>query len=192
MIKKAYYFLPLCAAVVLGFPSVANAQFSESAGPGTTQDDPFIVEADENGDFVFTDAGNGFWWDPPFASAFDYEILSPGSLFTMVGLPIGINPDGELFDVIVNGDIVDSVPGGSSYTFAGNGVESFRIGNISNVDVDPSISNPFPTQLFFNNPTGNNFKMSPVIAGTSVPEPSSLATIFIGATLCAVIRRRQS
>ena len=45
---------------------------------------------------------------------------------------------------------------------------------VSGIDPLRDVQDPlaFPTQLFFENPTGNSFTMSPVLPTSSVPEPA--------------------
>ncbi len=162
---------------------------------GTTQFDPFVVPPGDDGSFTFFNAESGFWWDPPFTNAYDYEILSPGSLFTQVGLPTGINPVGELFEIIVNNAVVGTVAGGDLFDFSGlpgGGVDAFQVANINPPGgVDSALADAFPTQLFFNQ-TFNNFQMSPVLpsAPPTVPTPSTLALAGLGLLVWRVRRRR--
>lgn len=155
--------------------------------PGTTQGNPLQPTLIDPGDpaqgivpvYQFNNARSGAWYDPPDTWGYQYDALG-GTLFTGLGLPTGFaNP----FDVWYGagfGTRLGAFAGGSAVDFVallGNGLDAFRITGIS-PRVDSADPFGFPTQLFFENPTGNSFTMTPLVA--AVPEPSTWLLLAAG------------
>lgn len=122
-----------------------------SQGPvrGQTQFFPLLPFTQPNGFY-----GRTHWWyDPPMAVGYDFEMTGT-SLFTDIEtLPVGIDSDGQ-FEVVVGGVSLGWFPEGSRVDFrqllGGNGVTAFRI-----VGIDPKDSTDatvFPVQLAFDTP----------------------------------------
>ncbi|MBL9076732.1 MAG: hypothetical protein JNL08_04465 [Planctomycetes bacterium] len=108
--------------------------------------------------------GSGWWYDPPLALGFDFQ-MAGGSLFTdILTLPVGIDGDG-MFEVEVGNQSLGQFAEGTRVDFrqilGGNGVPAFRI-----VGIDPAVDSTdamvFPVQLAFDTPTAD-FTMTPVL-----------------------------
>ena len=134
---------------------------------GLTQDTPAIVTPEADGSFVFAAVpGAGFWYDPPFAQGYLYQVntfVSPTTLFTQFGAPTGVNDPDDAFQIVVEGAVVGEVAGGEVFDFVaeiGTGVLEFAVLGIQ-PPIDANLNNvtPFPSFLAFNNPLNNTFRM---------------------------------
>ena len=122
------------------------------------------------------------------AYGFEY-IGTGGTLFPQVGLPTGYDP----FDICWGASFASCVNdfAGSTFDFlaaAGGAVNQFRI-----LGIDPLVdtANPlgFPTQMFFNGPTGN-FTMTGLVQATAAPEPQTFVLLGFGLVALYGVRRR--
>lgn len=127
--------------------------------------------------FAFDDAQSGAWFDPPSASGFTYAGTN-GTLFTGVGLPT--LPGQASYDVCWGNGFGQcaTVNAGSQYFFL-NALDAFRVSGIV-APVDPTDASAFPTQLYFEQGTGNSFTMTAVLPATETPEPTTWALTGIG------------
>lgn len=156
--------------------------------PGSSQDIPLLPQEVEPGRFVFEDVPAGLWYDPPFTTAFEYNMLSAGSLFTeILNFPTGFS-DG--FTVSVGNTVLGQFGPGDSVDFtgfAGGGVSQFMVSDITPA-VDAANPLAFPLQIDFSTPTAS-FEM---VAVEPVPEPTSiLGTLVFGAFGVNWLRKRQ-
>jgi hypothetical protein len=123
---------------------------------------------------------SGQFFDPPMTYGYLFE-TDGSSLFTKVGLPIGL---GNNFTV-TSSEGTETVGANGEVQFFG--VESFTITGIDPL-VDQDDPEAFPVYLEFSEETGNNFTMTPLL----VPEPGALA--LLGIALCSALtcgRRRR-
>ena len=106
-----------------------------------------------------------------------------------MSFPTGFSAE---FEVLVNNISLGFFNTDQSVNFTellGHGVSSFAIRNIT-PGVDPASLTAFPIQLAFNNATAS-FTMTPVISGTTVPEPSTLMLLGAGAMVFGLSRQRR-
>jgi hypothetical protein len=145
---------------------------------GGSQNNPVLPAPSPNGFFRFFNVATGQWFDPPLTFGYDYQMTS-GSLFTSVGLPVGL---GNSFTVTSSEGVVSGLQGGAVHTFS-SGVSGFQITGINPL-VDGNQPDAFPVFLTFNTPTAS-FDMQAL----NVPEPAALGLVFVGALVCAGRRR---
>jgi hypothetical protein len=122
--------------------------------PGSTPINPMIPSVVGSGAFQFTNVYPGQWYDPPFASAFEYTMNS-ASLFTKIlDFPPGFGP----LTVMAEGRLLGTTYGpGTTVDFTsvlGHGVPAFRIVGISPT-VDAGDPTAFPLQLDFDTPAAD-------------------------------------
>lgn len=124
------------------------------------------------------------WYDPPAASAFEYQ-ATDGTLFTQIAdFPTGFDSP---FTVTVGNTVLGEFSPGQSVDFTlfgAGGVSSFVVSGIS-PSVDPTNELAFPLALVFNRDEVR-FTM------TAVPEPSSrwlVAAVICGFAALLGIRR---
>lgn len=153
----------------------SSVTYTYDPAPGDDQNDPILPDGggpNAGGDFEFSGApGGGKWFDPPLASGFLYQ-TDGNSNFTKVGLPLGVEPAGDMMYTIVddvNGSI--TLAEGATHTFA-TPVDRFAITGIEPA-VDGGDPLAFPTFLEFDQSTVT-FKMTPI------PEPTTLALVWCG------------
>ena len=163
--------------------------------PGSSQDFPILPDVLEPGTFTFEEVPSGNWFDPPLAEGFNYT-MTGNSLFTEVGLPVGIDAD-NLYNILVGNTSLGQFAGGDTINFAnlfGSNVSQFSITGI-NPAVDAANPNAFPTFLSFDTPTAS-FTMSAItgdVPPQGVPEPTSTLGLLTFGLLGAnsVWKRRQ-
>lgn len=165
-----------------------------SADPGTAEDNPFLpdtyVPPDSDGNpggWVFNNFPPRRWFDPPTAYGFQYQMTTPGALFTEVQFPTGFAP----LTLSSGGTTLGTTfGGGASYTFAGSGVSEFTVTGINPL-VDPALATAFPLWIDFNLPLAS-FTMTPLnITPSGVPEPGTWGLLAAGLSALVVIRRRK-
>ena len=144
------------------------------------------ISASAPGAFVFKDAKNNAWFDPPWTSEFTYSI-EPGRLFTAIQqFPSGF---GENMQVWIDGaPLADSLGTGDSVNFVtllGHGVSSFVVKGIdpdgAATTVDAALGTAFPLKLALNVDYAD-------VTMTATPEPATLSLLALGAL--AIMRRR--
>jgi hypothetical protein len=155
---------------------------------GSSQNSPLLPgSVGPAGQFVFTNVPTGLWCDPPSASGFDYQMTTPGSLFTEIaGFPTGF---ASPFIISSGGALLGTGGPGQPLIFPNGGVSEFEITGI-NPFVDATNSSAFPLELDFNTPTAS-FTMTPLNGTAAVPEPSSVI-LFLGGSVFVfgALRRR--
>src|ERR1035438_6153599 len=104
-----------------------------------SQSVPILPNIQSDGTFLFNNAPSGGWFDPNTAYGFSYIGLS-STLFSSITLPTGFNSQFQVLDA--NGNLLQMVSGGSSYTFS-TAVSEFSIVNINPL-VDPTNPLAFP------------------------------------------------
>jgi len=145
---------------------------------GGSQNNPVLPTPSPNGFFRFFNVATGQWFDPPLTFGYDYQMTS-GSLFTSVGLPVGL---GNSFTVTSSEGVVSALQGGAVHTFS-SGVSGFQITGINPL-VDGNQPDAFPVFLTFNTPTAS-FDMQAL----NVPEPAAMGLVIVGALVGAGRRR---
>ncbi len=146
---------------------------------GTTQFNPILPNAGNNGFFRFFNVATGQFFDPPTTTGYNYTMDSALTYFTKVVLPVGL---GSNFSISSSQGTFANILEGDQHTFASPGVTSFSILGI-NPPVDGNLPDAFPVYLEFSAATAN-FSMQ------AIPEPAALlmALVGFGAT---VARRRK-
>lgn len=191
--KSLGNILPTGIPIGPGSPLFADLTIEWGAGPtlnaigdlitgtyGFTQGNPVMPNTGANGFFRFFNVQTGQFFDPPYATGFEYTMTS-ASLFTKVGLPIG---HGNSFDIYVNNvAVATNLPAGGAFNFPGPGVPGFTITGISPA-VDAALGDAFPTYLEFSTPTAS-FNMQ------AVPEPALIGSLLAAST-GLLLRRRQN
>jgi len=109
--------------------------------------------------------------------AYGFECQGLGSLFTVVGLPTGMEPGGDGLYTIEWDSGSATVAGGAFHTFA-TPVDQFRITGID-PGVDGNSPVAFPVYLEFDQATAS-FNMTPLLLAEAVPEPSTYALGLVG------------
>lgn len=205
--------IPLNAAALLVMNSLGGGLFGIGGSigavgldQGTVPGDPLLPLPPPPGDpFVFIDPPPRRWFDPPFASAFEYEIT--GGFFTEVGLDliypgasvevlVGTTPGGPMF---ANPDPLAGTSGDAVadfiFSFTTGDVTKFRITGIS-VDLDDDgvpgwDLDAFPTFLDFSAGAPTTITMTPILAdGPEVPEPGTYLMVAAGLALALPLGRR--
>ncbi len=133
--------------------------------------------------------------DPGVALGYEFDIGAGDPLIKTVTLPTGVG-DGKYDLYVLEGGVwkllAHDVQGGGVFTFAGNGVDRFRVGGIEpEAGLDPANPTAFVTALTFNGDGTFNGQMIPLT--DPVPEPQTYALIATGlALIAAATRRRRS
>jgi hypothetical protein len=150
-----------------------------NSGTGASQLDPILPDSGGGGqpfNFIVL-PGGGRWFDPPATYGFEYAVTI-GAPFTVVGLPIGIEPGGDGLYTI-SGDFGSVIVAeGTTHIFA-SPVTSFTITGID-AAVDGENPTAFPAYLAFLNDGFSNFSMTPLLQAEAVPEPSTLILAALG------------
>jgi hypothetical protein len=122
------------------------------ADPGSEQAAPILPTSQHDGQWDFEGVVRQQWIDPAIAEGFTYSAAGD-TLFTQVGLPVGLGDTDGMYTITdgVNGRVV--VPAGAFYSFA-TPVSKFTITGISPL-VDGSITDSFPAFVDFNQPSAN-------------------------------------
>ena len=161
-----------------------------SSGSGASQQDSVLPDSG-GGDqpFQFTVLpGPGKWFDPPATYGFEYEVTF-GAPFTVVGLPLGIEPGGD-GEYTVSGDFGSVIVSEGSTYFFDSPVTSFTI---TGIDGAGSGEDPlaFPTYLAFYQDGFSNFTMTPLLQAEAVPEPATLVLAALGLLGLALVAVRK-
>jgi len=203
--------IPLNAAAIAAINAAGSGLFAMGGSlsavaldQGTIPGDPLLPTPGVP--FVFSDPPPRRWFDPPFASAFEYEIS--GGFFTQVGLDlafpgasvdvlVGTTPDGTFY---VNPDAGAGIGGDATpdflFDFTTGDVTKFRVTGIGPVDLDddgfPGIDpDAFPTFLDFSSGGTATITMTPIVDDEAiVPEPGTYLFLGTGLAVLAVLRRR--
>jgi hypothetical protein len=157
--------------------------------PGTSPADPILPFVPAPGAFEFPAPLPRRWYDPPFVSGFEYELLG-GGLFTAVGAPPPVLGFGSV-DIEVGGSVIGSLLPGEVYTF-GTPVASFKLLGIAPLldAADPGFSTAFPTYLDFSG-SASLLKMTGITVAAPIPEPGSMLLLGLGAVSLIVLQRRR-
>lgn len=161
---------------------------------GTSPDNPLLPIVDVGtGVYEFPAPTARRWYDPPFATGFEYALVG-GGVFTEVGIDTGF---GDLTIELPDGTLI-AIAAGTTIDFAGRGLAptSFKILGL-HLDTgapgyDPLVA--FPTYLDF---TGapSLLTMLPLLEadpGGSVPLPGTLLLMAPGFLLLLRSRRRRA
>ncbi len=168
---------------IFGFGGVAGKE------PGLTEDTPILPIGTMPGGpvvFSFPAPTAGRWYDPPFATAFDYRIT--GGTFTKVEVPTGYK---DLTIVFKDGRTITGVDSGERLDLTMYGASEFRITGLS-IDTESEafrLGVPFPVFLDFTS-GATMLTITPDIS--SVPTPASLLLMSLGLFSMGVVRRRRS
>ncbi len=134
------------------------------------------------------------WYDPPFASGFEYE-LSSGN-FTEVGTPPASFGFGRV-ELFIEGMDQGSLNPGGTFDFIAHGLDDVTKFSLVGINplldtASPDFASAFPTFLGFDG-SPEVLTMTAILEPDTVPEPSSLA-ILLGSILAVLpvplLRRR--
>lgn len=155
--------LTITYSVLSGSPTAGDLIYGSF---GQLQGQPVLPGSSAPGFFRFFNVESGQFFDPPGAYGFTYGMDSQ-SLFTKVGLPLGLGND---FTITSSEGTVSNLLEGGMHVFSG-GVSSFTLTGINPL-VDPNDGAAFPLYLEFDTPTAS-FHM----IALTVPEPSAIVVI---------------
>jgi len=176
--------------------------------PGVVPGFPLLptIDPDNPGVFVFPTPPPRRWFDPPFATEFEYEIT--GGYFTQVGIDAAWTAAGVsvLVGTDPGGALVANPPGIAGdadpdwvYNFSTTDVTRFRIFGIGPlVDLDKDDdgifdSDAFPTFLDFFSGGSAVITMRPIYDDEAiVPEPGTYLLLGAGLAALAIARRRRA
>ena len=162
----------------------ADFRASDSGGPVVN-----LPVTRVDGSFQFNFAvtpGQTYFIDPVVAVGYDYRIGAGNPSFASVVLPAGIG-DGryDIFGLGAGGGatlLADDWAGGSVFSFAGAGVDAFRVTGIeASAALDPADVTAFVTGLTFSGSglfTGTQTPITLDVA--AVPEPETYALMLLG------------
>ncbi len=180
----------------LGEPATFLFAFGGVGGVelGSTPDNPILPFVPAPGEFVFESPEPGFWFDPPYAEGFAYE-LEGGAYFTMLETPDASFGFGDI-DLFVNGMFVTTLAPGDIFDFTtlASMVSSFSLVGLDRLlDIDdPDLVRAFPLFLDWSG-VASRMTMDAILASTTpTPSVTSPATIlFVVAGLVFFITRRK-
>jgi len=191
-----------CEILTSSIPDMANdnsATFIFAFGgvggveTGTTPEFPILPFVPAPGMFEFDAPIPGRWFDPPFATAFDYTLFG-GATFTEVSTP----PPGFGYGVLKFesslGDFL--MTPGVLYDLVGLGFGGLTTFKISGIAVglldskDPAFTTLFPTFLNWTG-TATKLEMVATLTDPAIPEPSTYLMLGAGVMVLAWMRKRQ-
>ena len=148
--------------------------------PGTSPQSPFLPQQQlPDGSFLIN-GGSGFWFDPPLANGYRYE-MQGDSLFTSLEFAPGFadsmvlsSPSCVIAGTFGGGDVVDLAG------LCGGGIAQFSVNGIDPA-FDAADPNAFPVKLGFDTTTAE-FAASPI----PVPEPGTWAMLACGLALLGI------
>jgi hypothetical protein len=154
--------------------------------PGTRPDVPILPFVAAPGVMEFPAPIPGRWYDPPFASGFEYALT--GGQFTQVGAPPGSFGFGPV-QLWINGVLIATLNPGDTFDFGSN-VTDFQLRGINpNIDInDPNFTTAFPT--FLNFTSGSLLTMTALPA--AVPVPAALPLMGSALAALGLLRRRKA
>lgn len=158
---------------------------------GETPENPVLPFVPAPGEFVFPVPIPRRWYDPPYAKAYDYELVG-GATFTKVAAP----PPGFGYGTLTFESILGSfaMDAGVEYDLAAlgfGGLSKFTISGIKTGLIDsksPAFSTLFPTFLDWSG-TVTELKMK-ALFHTDIPEPSTWLLVAGGTVLIGLLRKR--
>jgi hypothetical protein len=158
---------------------------------GTTPDNPVLPFVPAPGEFVFVSPEPGFWFDPPYAEGFAYE-LEGGATFTLLETPDASFGFGDL-DLYIDDMFVATIAPGGVFDFTSlpSAVSSFRLVGLDRLlDVeDPGFSRAFPLFLDWTG-TASTLTMDAIIASAE-PVSSPATFLFIVGGFALFITKRK-
>lgn len=161
--------------------TIFGAGVPEDNTPGSSESFPLLPNQNNGqGRFVFIDVPTARWFDPPFATAFDYEILQTDldSFFTGITFPSMVNNASTPYTLSIGGTTIGQFSAGASVDFSNLGftnVSNFSITGI-NPAVDAAFGDAFPLLINFNTATNNNFSQTAITQ--DAPEPNVFYGLF--------------
>lgn len=170
--------------------SYADFTRLEDGGPAVNLP---VLQAD--GSYLFNmavQAGQTYFIDPEVAVGYDYAIGQGNPKFASVVLPTGIG-DGlyDLWGFDASNTLVllaDDLAGGQVFTFAGDGVDRFRVTGIeTSAGLDPDSTTAFVTGLSFAGAGAFTGTQTPITV--TVPEAPTLALLLAAAGVAGLRRR---
>jgi len=160
---------------------------------GTTPEFPILPFVPAPGMFEFDAPIPGRWFDPPFATAFDYTLFG-GATFTEVATP----PPGFGYGILKfessKGDFL--MTPGVLYDLVGlglGGLTTFKISGIAPGLIDskdPAFTTLFPTFLDWTG-VATKLEMVATLTDPAIPEPSTYLMMGAGVLALAWLRKRQ-
>jgi len=181
---------------------------ASSSTPGTSQFNPWLPNCpiQNIGVLSFCGVTSGYWYDPPTAKGFDYEMNSDSLFTSILGLPASFeNP----FTISVGDVILGQFGSGDEINFSdyahllgnllinGSGVKKFTVR--TGDTIDPTNPMALPIKLAFNTQTAD-FSLYALDPGytedpgdnTKIPEPATIMGLLtIGAFFVSSKQRRK-
>jgi hypothetical protein len=150
--------------------------------PGSTPLFPLLPDSSGFGTFGWTNPQPGFWYDPPYAEAYTYELFGDDAFFSEFATPPAGFGYGDLVFTDLDGSN-GSFTASAGVTYNITPTKKFTISGIPNLLIDfqsPDFATAFPAYL---NWTGTADQLSISITpqdSPNVPEPSAFLLVTGG------------